>query len=81
MAKLDSVIRIESELRPCIVYEKKCLFHKWINVKNLLGNDCTLGLVENENGQLETAPYSKIRFIDNKIYEYAFDERSDENEK
>lgn len=81
MAKLDSVIRIESELRPCIVAGKKYLFHKWINEKNILGNDYPLGLIEDDNGQLSRVLYNKIRFVDNKILEYCFDETGgDSNE-
>ncbi len=76
MASLDSKIIIKQELRPCIVKYEKCeekgLFHKWIEVKNLIRDNITVGLVEFEDGTMDEVPISKIKFIDKKIKEYDF---------
>lgn len=64
--------RINSEYKPCIVRNKKALFHKWVHTKNLLGQEFEVGLVEYENGQIgETTPNS-IKFCDAKLDEYCF---------
>lgn len=64
--------RINSEYRPCIVRNKKALFHKWVHTKDLLGQEFEVGLVEYENGQIgETTPNS-IKFCDAKLDEYCF---------
>lgn len=77
MASLDSEIIIKQELRPCVVKYEKCdekgLFHKWIQIPNLLRDKITVGLVEFEDGTMDEVPISKIKFIDNKIKEFCFE--------
>lgn len=78
MASLNNEIIIKQELRPCVVtYEKsevKGLFHKWIETTDLIGYKITVGLVELEDGKMDEVPTSKIKFIDNKMKEYSFEE-------
>ncbi|MCI8641012.1 MAG: hypothetical protein HFJ59_03975 [Clostridia bacterium] len=72
-------IRIElNEYRPCIVNEKKALFHRWVYTKNLLKEEFEVGIVEYENGQIEKITPNKIRFTDNKIQEYDFNNKESE---
>ena len=63
-------IEINFELRPCIVTKngkkKKSLFHRW-NVFNL-------AVVEYEDGTVDSVEPKQIRFIDNKIKDYYFEE-------
>lgn len=78
-------IKIEqNEYRPCIVGERKALFHRWTEFNNTVPGGITaidpppgqikytLGLIEYENGQVEEVKPYKIKFIDNKIQEYDF---------
>lgn len=80
MAKFSDEIIIKQELRPCIVtYEKsevKGLFHKWIEITDLIRYKITVGLVELEDGRMDEVPTSKIKFIDNKIKEFCFEEET-----
>ena len=71
MASLSD-ITIKQELRPCIVNNKKALFHKWIHTKDLLGQELELGLIEYENGQVAKITTNNIKFCDSKIKEYLF---------
>lgn len=63
-------IEINFELRPCIVTKngkkKKSLFHRW-SVFNL-------AVVEYEDGSVDEVCPAQIRFVDNKIKGYAFEE-------
>ena len=65
-------IEIKQEIRPCYVYGKKALFHLWIKKKDVLINECIMGLVEYENGIVCEVPLDKIVFCDNKIKEFIF---------
>lgn len=78
MGKIFSkIIVTENENRPCIVEDRKAIFHKWNTFKNvipaspMIGGapggqiEYTLGMVEFEDGTIaEVAPH-KIRFTDN----------------
>lgn len=83
---MNSTININSiNYRPCYVNGEKALFHKWedfakpIPPSMLLGGDPggqvwhTLGIVEMEDGCIKEVPPRTIRFADNLIKEYAFD--------
>lgn len=80
MASLNSEIIIKQELRPCVVKYEKCdekgLFHKWIQIPDLIRNKITVGLVEFEDGTMDEVPISKIKFIDNKMEEFVFNEET-----
>ena len=69
-----SNIEIKEKLRPCFVKNKKALFHKWVHMKNLLGQEFEVGIVEYENGQVEEVTPDNIKFCDNEIDEYSFKE-------
>lgn len=63
-------IKVSAELRPCVVQgEGKALFHKWVT-----GHVKTYGLVELEDGQVGLFLPGEIRFCDNAIKEYSFEE-------
>ena len=67
-------IEIKQKIRPCLVENKKALFHKWVHIKNLLGQEFEVGIVEYENGQVEEVTPNNIKFCDNEIGEYIFKE-------
>jgi len=86
MANLNSKIVIETELRSCIVKDKKALFHKWcdnskiLNPSPMVGGHnggvlkYTVAIIEYENGVVtECYPY-EVKFIDRKFKEYCFSE-------
>lgn len=83
MAKNE--IFVKAELRPCIVKERKALFHKWsenshiVQPSIMVGGHSggviktTVGIIEYENGVVtECYPY-EIKFVDNKLIEYCFE--------
>ncbi len=76
MASLDSIIKIESEVRPCYVNGKKALFHKWVHNKNTINiqQEYEMAIVEYEDGHIDEVAPKEITFIDGKINEYAFRE-------
>lgn len=76
---------VNLELRPCMVNGcKKALFHTWeqhseiIPPSPMVGGDnggvCSflMGIVELEDGQVIKVHPNTIRFLDNKIREYVF---------
>lgn len=78
MASLNEIL-IKPEYRPCLIdlkdgKERKALFHKWIMKEDLFKKQYAMGLVELENGKVLEVYYSQIRFIDNKIEEYYYEE-------
>ena len=88
MAGLSSEIVIRStEYRPCIVYDKKALFHKWEDSACIVppalsrgGHNGgtlrrTLAIVEFETGKVERVMPEDVRFLDtgNKMREIMFD--------
>lgn len=76
--------------RPCIVTqngeEKKALFHMWNNFAKPVAADVyaggcpegqisiVFGIVEYEDGSVDEVRPAQIRFVDNKIKGYAFEE-------
>ena len=69
-------IQIKQQLRTCLVKDRKALFHKWIHIKNLIGQEYEVGLVEYENGQIEEITPENIQFHDNIFKQYNFLEES-----
>lgn len=48
MAKIGSDIIIKIELRPCVVKDRKALFHKWSDRSRIAGASIILHLIKNE---------------------------------
>lgn len=83
-------IEINYGVRPCIVTqndeEKKALFHMWENFAKPVAADLYIGgcpegqisivfgIVEYEDGSVDEVRPAQIRFVDNKIKGYAFEE-------
>lgn len=83
-------IEINFGVRPCIVKqngeEKKALFHMWNNFAKPVAADVYAGgcpegqisivfaIVEYEDGSVDEVRPAQIRFVDNKIKDYAFEE-------
>lgn len=71
-------IEIKRELRPCIVNGKKALFHTWEHISEPMPSNCqgviscTMGIIEDERGNIIRVNPCSIKFIDNKIQEYCF---------
>lgn len=84
MASLSSEIKIETELRPCLIDDKKGLFHRWCDISDIIEPSImkgghgggvikyTVGLVELENGDIKKYLPEQIRFTDEKIKDYCF---------
>ena len=73
MASINE-IEIKQKLRTCLVKNKKALFHKWIHIKNLIGQEYEVGLVEYENGEVEEVTPENIKFCDYIFKAYDFKE-------
>lgn len=83
-------IEINFGVRPCIVKqngeEKNALFHMWNNFAKPVAADVyaggcpegqisiVFGIVEYEDGSVDEVRPAQIRFVDNKIKGYAFEE-------
>jgi hypothetical protein len=83
-------IEVNFGVRPCIVTqngeEKKALFHMWNNFAKPVAADVyaggcpegqisiVFGIVEYEDGSVDEVRPAQIRFVDNKIKGYAFEE-------
>lgn len=76
-------MKIEVELRPCRVNNKKALFHMWsernkIIPQAFIGGNCggikreTVGVIEYESGIVEEVLVREIQFLDNKFDEYYY---------
>lgn len=72
-------MKIEMELRPCLVDGEKALFHKWGTKIEYISNglhqpygthEATVGIIEYDNGNVATVHPSKIKFIDCKHSQY-----------
>lgn len=67
-----------TELRPCLVKDKKALFHKWVEYSDVVAPSimvggapggvikCTFAIVEYENGEVHRHYPEEIRFSDRK---------------
>ena len=80
-------LKVIKELRPCYIGgKKKGLFHGWIDKSDIVPPSVMVGghnggvirgtyaLVELENGQIEQYYPQQIRFCDNLISQYAFED-------
>lgn len=77
-------MKIEIELRPCLASSQKALFHKWIEIRDIVepspmigGHNggivsSTLGLIEYDDGAIGMVHPSTIVFKDNKIKDFMF---------
>ena len=88
MASMKSGITVKyPEYRPCLVCGTlKALFHRWSDVSEIVapspfeGKQAggvikgVVGIVELENGKVETTLPQNIQFLDNYIKEYGFPE-------
>lgn len=85
MARSSMEISIRGDLRPCIVINRKALFHKWSDKSKIVepspmigGHNggvlkYTVGIIEYEDGTVtECYPY-EIKFVDGKVKEYCFE--------
>lgn len=86
MASIKDGITVKySEYRPCLVCGTlKALFHRWSDVSEIVapspfeGKQAggiikgVVGIVELENGKVETTLPQNIQFLDNRIKEYSF---------
>jgi hypothetical protein len=72
MASFNNIKIINSEYRTCIVCKKRALFHKWVHIKNLIGQEYEVGIVEYENGQVEEVTPNNIKFCDDKLNNSSF---------
>ncbi len=84
MAKLSNEIFIREELRPCMVKNRKALFHKWSDKSKIVGPSYmvgghkggvlkyTVGIIEYEDGVITECYPSEIHFSDSKFMEYCF---------
>lgn len=79
MAGLDGTITItNSEYRPCIVGDRKALFHRWVEKSKVVPPSMMVGghpggtvsgvvaIVEFEDGTVEEMYPYKIKFLDSK---------------
>lgn len=90
MAEAGTKIVFMTEKRPCIVWGKNALFHRWSNVSDVVAPSLlkgghgggviayTVGIVEFEDGFVSEVRPSDIRFIDHPHKNYTFDEREAE---
>lgn len=77
---------IETELRPCMVGDKKALFHTWNHYSEIVPPSVMVGghsggvvsdtyaIVEYEDGSVSRCEVGEVRFLDCKIKEYCFAE-------
>lgn len=77
-------MKIEAELRPCLVNDKRALFHKWSDKSQIVEPSLmmgghqggvlkyTVGIIECEDGQVCECMPSQIKFIDSKMEQYHF---------
>ncbi|MFR1777189.1 MAG: hypothetical protein ACLSW4_03955 [Clostridia bacterium] len=78
MEQSANEILIKPEYRPCTYTKneitKKALFHKWFIEKDVFKNEHYKAFIELENGKMLEVSHKDIRFTDNKIKEYIFEE-------
>lgn len=85
MSKATGTIKIEYDLRPCMVRDKPALFHKWVDNRDVLepspmrgGHNggviaYTQGLVEYADGSVGMVSPTSIKFEDKLFEQYAFE--------
>ena len=60
-------LKVEIPLRPCLVDDRRAMFHMWINYSKPEANgvhSLVLGLVEYDDGWVDTVKPEDIRFVD-----------------
>lgn len=79
-------MEIQQELRPCMVNDKKALFHMWEQCSEILAPSImvgghnggvlnyVMGIIETETGEIKSVHPHSIRFVDNKIQDYYFED-------
>lgn len=79
-------MELRHELRPCLVNDKRCLFHCWEQYSKIIPpslytgghsggvNAAVYALVEDDLGLIHRVSPLDIRFTDNKHSEYCFEE-------
>jgi hypothetical protein len=84
MAGLENTIVIKTDYRPCIVKDRKALFHRWSDKSKVLAPSYTIGghrggeerltvgIVEYEDGVVTECYPWEIRFCDDKFKEFCF---------
>lgn len=90
MAGLNGTITLSSgEYRPCIVGNRKALFHRWIERVEIVSPALAygspgggvikrpLGIVEYEDGKIEEVYPTKIQFVDNPFNGVCFERVAD----
>lgn len=77
---------IETELRPCMVGDRKALFHTWSHISQIVPPSVMVGghsggvvadtyaLVEFEDGSVKRCEVGEVKFLESKINEYCFAE-------
>lgn len=78
-------LKIDMGLRPCIVNDKKALFHRWNEISNVVDASpfigghpggiikFTRGIIEYEDGTISECNPTEIRFVDRIFNEYCFE--------
>lgn len=66
-------IEFKLVLRPCLVNGKKALFHMWEQYA-IDDIEKVFGIIEDETGQVHRINPISVRFLDNEIENYYFDE-------
>jgi hypothetical protein len=71
-------MKIKVDFRPCIVDNKKALFHRWgdILIKNILGEFMgitTMAIIEYEDGSIEAVHPTDVMFKDNNMNGYCIE--------
>lgn len=86
-------IKIEFNLRPCIVCQQRALFHCWEQRSEVIppspmigghsGGTVTqvLGIIEREDGTIHKAYPEEIRFIDGEAKRYFLENATEEEDK
>lgn len=79
-------MKIEVELRPCRIEDKRALFHKWSDKSRIvepsmrIGGHAggilkfTVGIIEYENGEIDEVLPNAIKFLDEKHKDFCFKE-------
>ena len=88
MAGLSDIV-VKLEYRPCMVHDRKALFHRWadrampVPDSMLVGGHragqtwTVIGIIEYEDGTVHEAYPYEIRFVDHPMEEYAWPDMVD----
>lgn len=85
--RMDMDIEVRFNLRPCAIYDdyrryfvRRGLFHAWSIEPNNRGISTIVGIVEYEDGDVETISPNLIHFLDEKFDSYIWDEKGVKDE-